>query len=94
MVKAPGVVAGRYGTRGNVYYLTEDCFPLSATLYVKEFKGDDPGFISYHLRAIDFKSCSDKAAVPGVNRNHLQELETLIPPMVEQKASAHILGHP
>jgi type I restriction enzyme S subunit len=70
----------------------EDYFPLNTTLYVKDFKGNDPGFISYHLRTIDFNSCSDKAAVPGVNRNHLHELETAIPPIAEQKAIAHILG--
>ena len=92
MAKSPGVVTGRYGTIGNVYFLTEDYFPLNTTLYVKDFKGNDPRFISYHLRSIDFNSCSDKAAVPGVNRNHLHELETLIPPIAEQKAIAHILG--
>ncbi len=92
MAKAPGVVTGRYGTIGNVYYVKEDYFPLNTTLYVKDFKGNDPGFISYHLRTIDFNSCSDKAAVPGVNRNHLHELETAIPPIAEQKAIAHILG--
>ena len=92
MAKSPGVVTGRYGTIGNVYFLTEDYFPPNTTLYVKDFKGNDPRFISYHLRSIDFNSCSDKAAVPGVNRNHLHELETLIPPIAEQKAIAHILG--
>lgn len=92
MAKAPGVVTGRYGTIGNVYYVKEDYFPLNTTLYVKDFKGNDPGFISYHLRTIDFNSCSDKAAVPGVNRNHLHELETAIPPIAEQKSIAHILG--
>jgi len=92
MAKAPGVVTGRYGTIGNVYYVKEDYFPLNTTLYVKDFKGNDPGFISYHLRTIDFNSCSDKAAVPGVNRNHLHELQTAIPPIAEQKAIAHILG--
>jgi type I restriction enzyme S subunit len=92
MAKSPGVVTGRYGTIGNVYFLTEDYFPLNTTLYVKDFKGNDPRFISFHLRSIDFNSCSDKAAVPGVNRNHLHELETLIPPIAEQKAIAHILG--
>lgn len=66
MAKAPGVVTGRYGTIGNVYFLTEDYFPLNTTLYVKDFKGNDPRFISYRLRSIDFNSCSDKAAVPGV----------------------------
>ena len=92
MAKAPGVVTGRYGTIGNIYYVKEDYFPLNTTLYVKDFKGNDPGFISYHLRTIDFNSCSDKAAVPGVNRNHLHELQTAIPPIAEQKAIAHILG--
>ncbi len=92
MVKAPGVVTGRYGTIGNVYYVTQDFFPLNTTLYVKDFKGNDPRYISYHLRGVDFNSCSDKAAVPGVNRNHLHELETAIPPLKEQKAIAHILG--
>jgi len=92
MAKSPGVVTGRYGTIGNVYFLTEDYFPLNTTLYVKDFKGNVPRFISYRLRSIDFNSCSDKAAVPGVNRNHLHELETLIPPIAEQKAIAHILG--
>lgn len=92
MAKAPGVVTGRYGTIGNVYYLAEDYFPLNTTLYVKDFKGDFPRFISYHLRTIDFDSCSGKAAAPGVNRNHLHELETVAPPINEQKAIAHILG--
>jgi type I restriction enzyme S subunit len=92
IARSPGVVTGRYGTIGNVYFLTEDYFPLNTTLYVKDFKGNVPRFISYRLRSIDFNSCSDKAAVPGVNRNHLHELETQIPPIAEQKAIAHILG--
>lgn len=92
MVKAPGVVTGRYGTIGQVYYAVEDFWPLNTTLYVRDFKGNDPRFVSYFLRTVDFYSCSDKAAVPGVNRNHLHELEATIPPLPEQRAIAHILG--
>lgn len=92
MVKAPGVVTGRYGTIGQVYYVIEDFWPLNTTLYVRDFKGNDPRFVSYFLRTVDFYSCSDKAAVPGVNRNHLHELEARIPPLPEQRAIAHILG--
>ena len=92
MVEGPGVITGRYGTIGNVYYVEEDFFPLNTTLYVQDFKGNDKRFISYFLRTIDFFSCSDKAAVPGVNRNHLHLLEATIPPLAEQKAIAHILG--
>jgi len=91
-VKGPGVVTGRYGTIGNVYFIKEDFFPLNTTLYVQDFKGNDERFISYFLLTIDFWSCADKAAVPGVNRNHLHLLSTKLPPLSEQKAIAHILG--
>lgn len=92
MVKAPGVVTGRYGTLGQVFYLVEDFWPLNTTLYVRDFKGNDPKFVGYFLRTIDFLSCSDKAAVPGVNRNHLHQLAVVVPPPPEQRAIAHILG--
>jgi len=92
MAKAPGVVTGRYGTIGNVYFVDEDFFPLNTTLYVQDFKGNNPKFIAYFLGTIDFLSCSDKAAVPGVNRNHLHELPAFLPPVREQKAIAQILG--
>jgi type I restriction enzyme, S subunit len=92
-VKGPGVVTGRYGTLGQVFYIEEDFWPLNTTLYVKDFKGNDPRFISYFLRSLDFRAYSDKAAVPGLNRNHLHQAEVRIPLDVgEQRAIAHILG--
>lgn len=33
MVKGPGVVTGRYGTLGKVFYVEEDFWPLNTTLY-------------------------------------------------------------
>ena len=92
-VKGPGVVTGRYGTLGEVFFVADDFWPLNTTLYVSDFKGNDPRFISYFLRGIDFFTYSDKAAVPGVNRNHLHEAEVHIPTdLGEQRAIAHILG--
>lgn len=70
-VLAPGVVTGRYGTIGEVFYVEQDFWPLNTTLYVKDFKGNCPEFVYYLLKTIDFHKYSDKAAVPGVNRNHL-----------------------
>jgi type I restriction enzyme S subunit len=93
MVKGPGVVTGRYGTLGQVFYITEDFWPLNTTLYVRDFKGNDPRFISYFLRSVDFLAYSDKAAVPGLNRNHLHLARVRFPVLVsEQRAIAHILG--
>jgi type I restriction enzyme, S subunit len=56
MVKAPGVVTGRYGTIGEVFYITQDFWPLNTSLYVQNFKGNDPRFISYFLKTLDLGS--------------------------------------
>jgi len=92
MVKGPGVVTGRYGTIGQVFYVQGDFWPLNTTLYVRDFKGNDPKFISYFLKTVDFFAYSDKAAVPGVNRNHLHEASAVIPSLPEQRSIANFLG--
>lgn len=92
-VKAPGVVTGRYGTIGEVFYVTEDFWPLNTTLWVKDFKGNDPRFVSYLLKTVSFLSHSDKSSVPGVNRNHLHTEPVCLPEDVrEQRAIASVLG--
>ncbi|MEW6765175.1 MAG: restriction endonuclease subunit S [Pseudomonadota bacterium] len=92
MVKGPGVVTGRYGTIGEVFYVNEDYWPLNTTLYVRDFKGNDPRFISYFLKTLDFQAYSDKGAVPGLNRNHLHLAKVRIPGVPTQKSIARILS--
>lgn len=91
MVKGPGVVTGRYGTIGQVFYLSQDFWPLNTTLYVQDFKGNDRRFVSYLLRTVDYHRFSDKAAVPGVNRNHLHTARIALPPLAEQERIAEVL---
>ncbi|MFZ5452418.1 MAG: restriction endonuclease subunit S [Thermodesulfobacteriota bacterium] len=91
-VKAPGVVTGRYGTIGEVFYITDDFWPLNTSLYVRDFKGNNPRFISYFLSTINFLAYSDKAAVPGINRNHLHTATVRVPEPKQQQAIACILG--
>lgn len=91
-VAGPGVVTGRYGTIGQVFYIEEDFWPLNTTLYVRDFKGNHPKFINYFLTSIHYLAYSDKAAVPGVNRNHLHQAKVRIPSPPTQKRIADILG--
>lgn len=92
MVKGPGVVTGRYGTIGEVFYVKEDYWPLNTTLYVRDFKGNDPRFISYLLRTLDFQAYSDKGAVPGLNRNHLHLAKVRLPGKSVQRVIAQVLS--
>ncbi len=73
-VKGPGVVTGRYGTLGEVFFIDEDFWPLNTALYVQDFQGNDSRFSAYFLESILTNTDSNKAAVPGVNRNDLHAL--------------------
>ncbi len=89
-VKAPGVVTGRYGTLGQVFYVTEDFWPLNTSLYVRDFKGNDPKFVATLLRSLDLGQYDGAAAVPGLNRNHLHTLPVRVPALQIQRTIAHV----
>ena len=91
-VKGPGVVTGRYGTLGEVFYIEEDYWPLNTSLYVQNFKGNYPRFVSYFLKTLHFGSQNAAGAVPGVNRNHLHELQVKVPDLPTQTKIAGILS--
>lgn len=91
-VSGPGVVTGRYGTLGEVFYIKEDFWPLNTTLYVRDFKGNDPLFLSYFLRTLNLAHQNVAGAVPGLNRNALHLLSANIPPLPTQRKIAAILS--
>ncbi|MEU7606888.1 restriction endonuclease subunit S [Streptomyces sp. NPDC041003] len=93
MVKAPGVVTGRYGTIGEVFFECADFWPLNTTLWVSDFHGNDERFVYYLLQRLDFAAHSGKSGVPGVNRNDLHAEPVSLPVSVdEQRAIADALS--
>jgi type I restriction enzyme, S subunit len=86
------VVTGRYGTLGEVFYIEHDFWPLNTTLYVQDFKGNDPQFVSYFLRTLDLANQNVAGAVPGVNRNALHLLPVTCPELRIQRRIADILS--
>jgi len=91
-VKGPGVVTGRYGTLGEVFYIREDFWPLNTSLYVQDFKGNDPRFVAYFLGHLDLASRNAAGAVPGINRNHLHAMDVHVPRVQEQRRIAAVLA--
>ncbi len=93
MVQGPGVVTGRYGTIGEVFFLEEPFWPLNTTLFVRDFHGNEPQFVFYMLQRFDFKTFSGKSGVPGVNRNELHRETVSLPSSTgEQRAIATALS--
>lgn len=93
MLDGPGIVTGRYGTIGDVFYVDQPFWPLNTTLWVSDFHGNDPRFTYYMLQRIDFATYSGKSGVPGVNRNDLHAEVVCIPGNIrEQRAIASTLA--
>ena len=83
--RGPAVVTGRYGTVGEVYLIEPDCWPLNTTLYVKDFRGNDPRWVALLLESLPLDAESEKSAVGGINRNVIGKLRVPLPPLREQR---------
>lgn len=93
MVSPPGVVTGRYGTIGEIFYVNEPFWPLNTTLYVRDFRGMTAEYAYHFLKTINFESHSGKSGVPGINRNDVHKEIVYFPiNQIEQTAIVNILN--
>ena len=83
-MSGPGVLVGRSGSIGKVFYVEDDFWPHNTTLFVKDFKGNVPKYVYYFLLGFDFQQFSASTAVPTLNRNNLRDTTVEVPPVEEQ----------
>ncbi len=77
---APGVVTGRSGTIGKVHYVETSYWPHNTSLFVKDFKGNNPKFIFFLLQNIGLKRLADNTtAVPSLDRKNAYTLDVYLP---------------
>ncbi|RKS55877.1 type I restriction enzyme S subunit [Gillisia mitskevichiae] len=91
-VKGPGIVIGRKGTLGKVFYCKHNFWPHDTSLWVKDFKGNDPKFIYYFLQVLHFEKFDAGAANPTLNRNHIHSLKLTVPKKEFRSKIASILS--
>lgn len=91
-VNPPGVVTGRKGILGKVFYIEEPFWPHDTTLWVKDFKGNDAKYISFFLTYFNLERFDASTSVPTLNRNNLATISIPVPPLPEQKAIAQTLS--
>jgi restriction endonuclease S subunit len=84
----PGVVTGRYGTIGDVYFVEVPYWPLNTTLYVSDYRGNDPRWTYHALASLPLRIDAEKSAVTGINRNVVGRLKVPVPPRDEQQRVA------
>ncbi len=93
MVSPPGVVTGRKGILGKVFLINEPFWPHDTTLWVKDFKGNHPAYVTLVLQNFHLEHLDAATSVPTLNRNNLAGHRIAVPPTkAEQEAIAEALS--
>lgn len=94
LASAPGVIVGRSGgSFGQVHFVDEDFWPHNTALFVTDFKGNDPHFVYYYLKNLDFDRLNSGSAQPSLNRNFLYPVKIKIPKPDEQVIISSVLSN-
>jgi type I restriction enzyme S subunit len=93
MVRGPGVVTGRKGKLGDVYFVQSDFWPHDTSLWVTDFKGNDPQFIALLLRNLQLERFDAATSVPTLNRNTVHPIPVKIPRLPAQRRIIATLNH-
>jgi type I restriction enzyme, S subunit len=91
MAAGPGVVIGRKGSLGTVFFLEDDYWPHDTTLWVKDFKGNAPRLVYYYFLSLDVKHLDSGAANPALNRNLVHPISTMWPSKAKQGETLNYL---
>lgn len=90
--KGPGVVTGRSGTIGKITYVEENYWPHNTSLWVTDFKENNPKYIYYFYLQFDLSRFSSGSGVPTLNRNDIHNQIVNIPSVEEQTKIATFLS--
>lgn len=88
----PCITVGRSGSAGSTFYY-DKAWAHNTTLYIDDFKGNDPKYLYYLLLSLPLKKMAGGSAVPSLNRNHIHPLNIKFPCTIEtQQRIASILS--
>lgn len=88
---APGVVIGRKGSLGTTFFVGVPYWPHDTTLWVKDFKRNDPYFCYLLLKTLRLADLDAGSSNPTLNRNHAHTLRVRVPGVGLQHRIAKVL---
>src|SRR3989344_8780037 len=91
IAKAPGIIVGRKGSIGEIYFSKKDYYPIDTAYYINSSDKYDIRFIYFLLQQLNLKALNTDAAVPGLNRNVAYQQKVRIPNLHIQKSIADVL---
>ena len=92
LINSKGVIIGRKGNAGSVFYSNSPFFCIDTAFYVEPNDNIDLKFLYYKLISIKLERHKIDSAVPGINRDTIYSISITVPPIDEQKRIADILS--
>ena len=87
-VQGGGVITGRSGTIGKVYYTEGDYWPLNTSLFSVDTHGNNIIYLAYLLQMYDLSRFTEGTGVPTLNRNKFHDKPIIDVPLNEQEQFA------
>lgn len=85
IVRGPGVVTGRKGKLGGVFYIDRAFWPHDTSLWVTDFRGNSEKFAALLLAELRLERFDAATSVPTLNRNTVHPLRVALPSRPEQE---------
>lgn len=83
-----GVITGRSGTIGKVFYTEGDFWPLNTSLFSADTHGNNVIYLGYLLQLFDLTRFVEGTGVPTLNRNMFHNKQIIDVPIDEQRVFA------
>ncbi len=90
-VAGGGVITGRSGTIGKVYYTLDDYWPLNTSLFSVDLHGNNIIYLAYLLEMFDLSRFADGTGVPTLNRNNVHNKQIICVPRERQDEFANFV---
>ena len=94
LIEGPGVIIGRKGSVGEVYFSKNNFYPIDTAYYIfKNNKKYDIRFLYYFLKFLNLKRLQGDVGVPGLNRETVHgEIVPFIEDIKTQTRIAFVLS--
>lgn len=79
LVKGPGIIVGRKGSVGELYWSNVSFYPTDTSYYVEPKAGVDLNYAYFLLKRLPLKSMNSDSAVPGLSRSAANRLPVTLP---------------
>ncbi|MCQ2563452.1 MAG: restriction endonuclease subunit S [Mogibacterium sp.] len=87
-IQGGGVITGRSGTIGKVFYTEGDYWPLNTSLFSVDTHGNNVVYLAYLLQMYELTRFVEGTGVPTLNRNMFHNKQIIDVPIDEQRGFA------